>query len=182
MPILFLLGVLGQSPRTPDQTNSVPRSGAVPGARDGSRTEGLGSRQPVPSARKDAPRVARSDCQADIGVQCRTGWNQPTFLQLPEMAACSYGPLRSSRTLWSCVRDEFTAATKDLIAKRAGYLCSNPDCRCPTVGAAEGHDGVVNVGVAAHITAASPDGPRYDPALTNEERRDLSTPQQKCIG
>ena len=32
----------------------------------------------------------------------------------------------------------------------------------------------MNVGVAAHITAASPDGPRYDPALTNEERRDPS--------
>ena len=28
-PILFLLGVPGQSPRTPDQTNNVPRSGAV---------------------------------------------------------------------------------------------------------------------------------------------------------
>jgi hypothetical protein len=69
------------------------------------------------------------------------------------------------------VRDEFKPATKELIAKRAGWLCSNPDCRCATVGAAEGHDGVINVGVAAHITAASPDGPRYDPALTSEERR-----------
>ena len=29
MPILFLLGVPGQSPRTPDQTNNVPRSGAM---------------------------------------------------------------------------------------------------------------------------------------------------------
>ena len=44
----------------------------------------------------------------------------------------------------------------------------------PTFGAAPGHDGVVNVGVASHITAASPDGPRYDPSLTPEERRHQS--------
>jgi len=50
-------------------------------------------------------------------------------------------------------------------------VCSNPDCRCATVGAAEGDDGVINVGVAAHITAASSDGPRYDPSLTSEQRR-----------
>jgi hypothetical protein len=30
---------------------------------------------------------------------------------------------------------------------------------------------VLNAGVAAHITAASPGGPRYDPTLTPEERR-----------
>jgi hypothetical protein len=71
----------------------------------------------------------------------------------------------------SCVRDEFTAATKERIGKRAGWVCSNPDCRCATVGAAEGDNGVINVGVAAHITAASHDGPRYDPSLTSEQRR-----------
>ncbi len=57
------------------------------------------------------------------------------------------------------------------MAKRVGYLCSNPDCRCSTVGAAPGHDGVVNVGVAAHITAAAPNGPRYDATLRSEQRR-----------
>jgi hypothetical protein len=44
----------------------------------------------------------------------------------------------------------------------------------PTFGAAPGHEGVVNVGVASHITAASPDGPRYDPNLTPEQRRHQS--------
>jgi hypothetical protein len=69
------------------------------------------------------------------------------------------------------VRDDFTQTTKDLIAKRAGYLCSNPECRCSTVGAARGHEGIVMLGVAAHITAASPGGPRFDPLLTPEQRR-----------
>jgi hypothetical protein len=72
------------------------------------------------------------------------------------------------------VRDEFTPATKELIAKRVGYLCSNPDCRCATVGAAQGHDGIVNVGVAAHITAAASRGPRFDASLSIEERRHQS--------
>jgi hypothetical protein len=72
------------------------------------------------------------------------------------------------------VRDEFKQVTKDLIADRAGPRCSKPDCGCETIGAAQGHDGVINIGVAAHITAASPDGPRYDPSLTSEARRDAS--------
>jgi hypothetical protein len=32
----------------------------------------------------------------------------------------------------------------------------------------------INVGVAAHITAASPDGPRYDPEITSDERKSAS--------
>ena len=102
------------------------------------------------------------------------GWSSSTFPHISEMAACPEGHVRSSPMRRSCVRDDFKPATKELIGKRAGWLCSNPDCRRPTVGAAEGHDGVINIGVAAHITAASPDGPRYDPALTSEDRRQPS--------
>lgn len=69
------------------------------------------------------------------------------------------------------MRDEFTQPTKDRVGRRAGWVCSNPECRCATVGAAEGDEDVINVGVAAHITAASPDGPRYEPSLTSEQRR-----------
>ena len=73
------------------------------------------------------------------------------------------------------VRDDFTKRTIDTLAKRAGYVCSNPGCRCLTVGAARGNEGFVIVGVAAHITAASSGGPRYDPALTQEQRRHSQT-------
>lgn len=72
------------------------------------------------------------------------------------------------------VRDEFSAQTIDQLAKRAGNVCSNPGCKRPTFGAAKSHDGVVNVGVASHITAAAPGGPRYDPNLTREQRRHQS--------
>jgi hypothetical protein len=69
------------------------------------------------------------------------------------------------------MRDNFSQQTKEIIAKQAGYLCSNPDCRTPTVGAALGTDGVQIVGVASHITAASVGGPRYDPSMTSADRR-----------
>lgn len=69
------------------------------------------------------------------------------------------------------VRDDFAKATIERLAKRAGFLCSNPHCRIPTVGAAQGHQGIVNIGMAAHITAASPGGPRFDPTLSPEQRR-----------
>jgi hypothetical protein len=72
------------------------------------------------------------------------------------------------------VRDDFSARTIDQLAKRAGTVCSNPGCGRPTFGAAQSHDGFLNVGVASHITAAAPGGPRYDPNLTSEQRRHQS--------
>jgi len=68
------------------------------------------------------------------------------------------------------MRHEFSAATKDLLARRVSYKCSNPGCRQPTSGPQANPAGAINLGVAAHITAASPDGPRYDATLTPEER------------
>jgi hypothetical protein len=67
------------------------------------------------------------------------------------------------------VRDEFLKKTQDIIAERVGVHCSNPECGCPTSGP-ESAGGTVNIGVAAHITAAAPGGPRYDSAMTSEER------------
>lgn len=64
------------------------------------------------------------------------------------------------------VRDEFPAAVKTVLAQRAAGRCSNPDCGAVTSGPGLDPDSAVNVGVAAHITAASRNGPRYDPALT----------------
>jgi hypothetical protein len=43
----------------------------------------------------------------------------------------------------------------------------------PTSGP-DGDGGVTNIGVAAHISAASPGGARYDEALTSEVRSDIT--------
>ena len=69
------------------------------------------------------------------------------------------------------MRDDFSKKTIDLLAKRAGYLCSNPECNLPTVGAAPTPNKSITVGIAAHITAAAPGGPRYDALLKPEVRR-----------
>jgi hypothetical protein len=67
-------------------------------------------------------------------------------------------------------RDDFSPEVKDILAKRVGMRCSNPNCRQPTSGPQEDPQKVLNIGVAAHITAASPKGPRYDKKLTADER------------
>lgn len=69
------------------------------------------------------------------------------------------------------MRDEFTQETKDLLANRVGWKCSNPKCRKGTRGANTEKSKYVNIGVAAHICAASVGGPRYDYDMTSEERR-----------
>src|SRR6266851_3517428 len=68
-------------------------------------------------------------------------------------------------------RDDFSLQTKETIAKRVCMRCSNPNCRQLTSGPQVDPQKVINVGVAAHITAASPGGPRYSPTLTNEQRQ-----------
>jgi len=69
------------------------------------------------------------------------------------------------------MRDDFPAQTKEVLAKRVGYRCSNPTCRQLTSGPHDDPGRAVNVGVAAHITAAAPGGARYDPDLTPEQRQ-----------
>jgi hypothetical protein len=67
-------------------------------------------------------------------------------------------------------RDEFTEKTKLQIAKRAGWLCSDPSCRRFTIGSNSDGDAEINLGTAAHICAAAPGGPRYDPNQTPTQR------------
>ena len=67
-------------------------------------------------------------------------------------------------------RDEFSEKTKRLISDRAGNFCSNPTCFALTSGP-DSNAGVAKIGVAAHIRAASPGGPRYDPSMTPKERK-----------
>lgn len=72
----------------------------------------------------------------------------------------------------SVARDNFSAATKRLLERRAGHRCSNPQCRRPTAGPGLEAERTINIGVAAHITAAAPGGPRYDSTLTSTQRSD----------
>jgi hypothetical protein len=67
-------------------------------------------------------------------------------------------------------RDDFPAKIKRALAYRVSLQCSNPLCKVPTAAAHSAPDEFNCIGEAAHITAASPGGPRYDPALSQAER------------
>jgi hypothetical protein len=71
------------------------------------------------------------------------------------------------------MRDDFTNKTKEILAKRVGLLCSNPNCRKHTSGPNSDDNKATNIGVAAHITAASVAGARYDNNLTQDERKNI---------
>lgn len=66
-------------------------------------------------------------------------------------------------------RDDFSKKVKDLLARRVGYKCSI--CFHTTIGPTTSPEGSLSTGEAAHITSASPGGPRYNPNLTPEQRK-----------
>ncbi len=69
------------------------------------------------------------------------------------------------------------------MARRVGYRCSMPTCRAPTSGPSDTRaSGASNVGVAAHITAAARDGPRYDEHLSSQERQAFDNGIWLCQG
>jgi len=68
-------------------------------------------------------------------------------------------------------RDDFSQKTIETLAKRASYICSNPDCRSLTLSPSEKDpEKYIYIGKGAHITAASRYGPRYDSSLIHEQR------------
>src|SRR5437588_12432451 len=76
--------------------------------------------------------------------------------------------------------DEFSEPVKRALASRVGNLCSSPECRALTSGPQEDPARALNRGVAAHITAASPGGPRCDPELLREEGSSRSNGIRWC--
>lgn len=69
------------------------------------------------------------------------------------------------------MRDEFSPSVKQTVANRVNLMCSNPDCRAGTGGPQLDPSKALNLGVAAHISAASPQGPRFDESMSNEDRK-----------
>jgi hypothetical protein len=78
------------------------------------------------------------------------------------------------------MRDDFIQSVKDILSKRVGLLCSNPTCKTLTIGPNSNENKATNIGVAAHITAASIGGPRYNPNISSEERSSISNAIWLC--
>jgi hypothetical protein len=77
-------------------------------------------------------------------------------------------------------RDDFSAETKRILAQRAAYICSNPDCRNNTIGPHSDPAKSLSTGIASHICAAAQGGPRYDPNQTTEERQNIANGVWLC--
>jgi len=71
-------------------------------------------------------------------------------------------------------RDDFDKPVVDALAKRAAFICSNPDCKTLTIAPSE-EDSLksIYIGKAAHIKAAAKDGPRFEPSMTSDERKSI---------
>ncbi len=68
-------------------------------------------------------------------------------------------------------RDDFSPAIKVRLERNVASICSNPECRNGTRGAhTDPTQTSVSIGVAAHICAAAPGGPRYDENMTPAQR------------
>lgn len=78
-------------------------------------------------------------------------------------------------------RDDFPQSVKRTLAERVGWKCSFLGCNQATVGPDSSNaSGRINNGIAAHITAAAPGGPRYDPNLTPEKRSSIDNGIWMC--
>jgi hypothetical protein len=68
-------------------------------------------------------------------------------------------------------RDNFNKIIVDALAKRASYICSQPECKVLTICPSDIiSDKWLYIGKAAHITAAASGGLRYDESLTPQQR------------
>jgi len=71
--------------------------------------------------------------------------------------------------------NRFKPSVRKELARRVGYLCSNPGCRILTLGPSLEQEGKsIEIGEAAHIKAANSTGARYDPEMNSDERSDIS--------
>ncbi len=74
-------------------------------------------------------------------------------------------------------RVNFLPPIKLLASQRAGYKCSFPECGKVTIGPGPTPDTVSKLGKAAHIYAASPNGPRGQGAMSEDQLRSV----RNCI-
>lgn len=75
---------------------------------------------------------------------------------------------------------DFSKNTIDILAKRAAYKCSNPDCRVNTVGPNSDPEKSTKIGEAAHIFGARIGSKRYNPDMTDSARAEITNSIWLC--
>jgi hypothetical protein len=77
-------------------------------------------------------------------------------------------------------RDNFNPTVIRKLKDRVAMRCSNPSCRVPTSAATTNVEKVNNIGIAAHICAASKGGPRFNERMTPTERISITNAIWLC--
>jgi hypothetical protein len=78
-------------------------------------------------------------------------------------------------------RHNFTQETVNKLRRRAGNICSNPDCYKQTLEPQiNNEEKTTDTGIAAHICAASENGPRYDKSMSEKDRKHISNAVWLC--
>ena len=75
---------------------------------------------------------------------------------------------------------DFNKSTIDTIARRAAFLCSNPDCRIHTVGPNTAVEKSTLIGEAAHIFGARPKSKRFLDSMNDAARADITNAIWLC--
>ncbi|GAA0871752.1 hypothetical protein GCM10009117_08980 [Gangjinia marincola] len=75
---------------------------------------------------------------------------------------------------------DFSRTTVETLAKRASFLCSNPDCRVSTVGPNENPKKATVIGEAAHIHGARMGSPRFDTKMNDATRAEITNAIWLC--
>lgn len=75
---------------------------------------------------------------------------------------------------------DFNKSTIDTLAKRAAYLCSNPDCRVSTIGPNSAQEKSTKIGEAAHIYGARPGSKRYMKEMSPSSRSEITNAIWLC--
>jgi len=70
--------------------------------------------------------------------------------------------------------ERFVRSVVEILAKRAGNTCSNPECGALTAGPADDQDRAIVVGEAAHIYGARPGSARFLNTMTDASRGDVT--------
>ena len=130
----------------------------------------------IPPATLREGRLAKDvGCRANICALSRTTAHGSRGALLHDdwrkRLACGYATIAIFNM--AVGRDDFNRDTKGVLARRVGYRCSNPNCRKLTCGPQETPTKSVNIGVAAHLAAAAPGGPRYDLQMNPQERGEI---------
>lgn len=90
-------------------------------------------------------------------------------------------PSKTEITPKKSSRDNFTQDTVNKLRRRAGNICSNPDCYKQTLEPQiTNEEKTTDTGIAAHICAASENGPRYDKAMSEKDRKHISNAVWLC--